>query len=157
MRRSHLPSRCGEKLETHLQEKTIPPGPPARQQQCHLGSGGHCGVTTRVHTGHRPLAQTQQSQDTGEGVRPGQRHGGESPHPTRALSLQNDWTETRVRVLCGTELFTIKKLLKVSIASRLRSTRASVMPPAGTLLTVSVHLHTLTQQPRERESPALIL
>lgn len=94
---------------------------------------------------------------TGEGVRPGQRHGGESPHPTRALSVQNDWTETRVRVLCGTELFTIKKLLQGSIASRLQSTRNSVMVPGGTLLSGSVHLHVLIQQPRERESPAPIL
>lgn len=110
-----------------------------------------------VHAGHNPLAQIQQSQGIGEGVRPGQRHGGESPHPTRALSLQNDWTETRVRVLHGTELFTIKKLSQGSIASRLQSSRDSEMPPAGTLLTVSAHLHALIQQPRERESPAPIL
>lgn len=106
-RESPSPSRRGEKLETHLQESNTSRAA-CQAAEVPPGQWGPCGVTMHVHAGHNPLAQIQQSQGIGEGVRPGQRHGGESPHPTRALSLQNDWTETRVRVLHGTELFTIK-------------------------------------------------
>lgn len=137
-------------------KRAIPPGPPARQQKCHLGSGDLWRHHARPRLDTILWPQIQQSQGIGEGeagTAPRRR----VPTPYPCPSLQNDWTETRVRVLHGTELFTIKKLSQGSIASRLQSSRDSECLRRYTLDCVSAPSRPYpTTQGKRKPCPDLI-